>query len=385
MIGILFQSRTALCALALLTMLTLTGTCATGPAAPLRRREPTLIPAVAIKTQEAADSIQGGIRGIDVSKYQGEIDWPRVGNENVKFVVARASVGTAVDETFDANVRGAKGQGLAVGAYHYARFKDETSVEEEAALFLDQLSGHKLTYPVFLDIEDNKDNRDLSRRELTRLCKRFLELLEDNGHTVMVYTGSYFLRDRLVASELSGYDFWVANYLRQPAADHKIWQHTSYGSVAGIEGNVCIDIAYEDLSLHRKVTVDKTVSNAIKAAMNRRYGANLALEGLDLAALKAAAVSALQSELILRHGGELAVTGTMDVDTARALAGVPLTPGETSGTIPHLLQVMLFYKGLYTGEPTATYDCATAEALNSYAETLGAEPGDPAVLTQLFS
>jgi len=326
--------------------------------------------AAVIKTQSAADNVVGGIRGIDVSHYQGDIDWEKVAGEDVNFAIVRASCGVVVDESFKKNIQGALDQGLHVGAYHYAKFNDRKSMKEEAAFFLDQLGGLKLTYPIFLDIESNTFNKAVSRQDLTDLCIEFMETLRENGWTAMIYSGSNFIRDRISASRLADYDFWVANYMEEPLVNQKIWQHTSYGAVSGIKGRVCIDIAYADLALQEKLTVSRTISDSIKTTLNERHGADLPMETLDMVRVKSAVVTALQSELVRQLGADLAVTGAMDAETLGYLEKVPFTYGETKGNMTYLVQVMLFYKGHYTEELTGAYDTHTMEALKRYQQSI---------------
>ncbi|MDR2932366.1 MAG: hypothetical protein LBV27_04595, partial [Oscillospiraceae bacterium] len=122
---------------------------------------------VTIKTQKAADGIKNGIRGIDVSKYQGTINWKKVATDDVKFAMCRATYGTDIDPTFVTNAKGANDNGLYVGAYHYARIKDSASVKKEAAAFIKQLKKVTLTYPVVLDIENHYG---LSKTKLSNLA-----------------------------------------------------------------------------------------------------------------------------------------------------------------------------------------------------------------------
>lgn len=360
----------ALCTLAVLTGLL------GRSSGPLLPPEPaTRLPAVVIRTQEAADSIPGGIRGIDVSLYQGRIDWPAVARDNVRFAIIRASVGMKADEYFVSNVAGAVNAGLKVGAYHYAKFSDEDSMAEEADFFLKQLEGKSFSYPVFLDIEDNSANRALSKSELTALCVRFLERVGARGYPVMLYSGTNFLRSRLDTAKLSGYGLWEANYIEEPASDRVMWQHTSYGNVSGIQGRVCVNIAYADLSAAKKRTVNRAISDSIKATLNERHGAGLPEEGIDLVRIKAAVVTALQSELNRQLDAALTVTGEMDAATLSALERVPFTYGETKGNITYLMQVMLFYNGYFTEPLTGAYDSHTVTALKAFQTSLGQTAG----------
>lgn len=319
---------------------------------------------VVIKTQEAADSVQGGIRGIDVSKYQGSINWAKVAQDNVSFVMVRASFGMEADEYFEHNARGAHENGLLVGAYHYAKFTDRESMQREAEFFIRQLKKVEITYPVALDLEAS---RGLSRSRLTELAIEFMELLRAAGYTPMLYSYTNFYRDYLSVSALSGYDLWVANYLQQPNTfAHKMWQHTSYGTVSGINGRVDINIAYEDLRVRKSIKVDKTVSDSIKQTLNSRYGASLPMDKLDMELMNAAVSKGMHTEINQQLGAGLDTDLPCDDETIDWLSSISFVPYETKGNITYLLQVRLFYKGLYKGELTSQYDDGMIEAVKTF-------------------
>jgi len=316
-----------------------------------------------IKTQKAADAVPNGIKGIDVSEYQGSINWSQVADSGIKFAICRASIGTKTDKYFHTNATGANDNGILVGAYHYAKFSTRSSMLNEAEYFLNVIGDVKITYPVFLDLELHQG---LSRNKLTELAVEFMDTVKAGGYTVMFYSYANFYRDRLNVSMMSDYDFWVANYMQEPSNSQKIWQYTSVGSVGGIKGNVDLDVAYADLALKKKVTVNKAISTSIKETLNARHDAGLPLDGLDMAQMKQVVVTVLQSELNRQINAGLAVTGEMDADTLFALETVPFTYGETSGNMTYLIQVMLFYKGHYTEQLSGAFDDHMVAALKLY-------------------
>ena len=320
--------------------------------------------AVQIKTQEAADSIKDGIRGIDVSKWQGNINWAQVATDDVEFAFIRASIGMEIDETFIANARGANENGLKVGAYHYAKFKNHETTLAEAELFVSQLRQANITYPVVLDLEMHGG---LSRNELTRYALEFMAYVRNAGYTVMFYTYETFFERYVDANALSQFPFWIANYKEQPkTVEHKIWQHTSSGSVKGISGNVDINIAYVDMSIHKPIKVDKEISDKIKVYLNEHYNAEIdVLAPLDYPVIEAGMARGLQMEIKRQLGYDVQATGIMTRKELGVLSMLSFT-STTKGNITTLLQCRLFYKGYYTNMISGQFDEHTVEAINNF-------------------
>lgn len=321
--------------------------------------------AVVIKTLDAAAAV-GGVAGIDVSKYQGNINWAKVAQSDIEFVMARASFGREIDETFVHNALSAYGEGLQVGAYHYAKFTNYNSMMAEAKLFISQLRQVSITYPVALDVEAH---RGLSRSELTRLSKLFLEEVKAAGYDVMLYSYSNFFRERLDVSALGDYDLWVANYLEEPALGQAVWQYTSYGSVPGISGRVDLNVAYRHwgLSNHsRELQVDTAISRSIRHTLNQRYGAGLDLELMDESAIQTAIDIGLQNEVNLQFKENFDVYPSMTDIACQHLKSIHYVPGRTKGNITYLLQARLFYQGFYRQALTGMYDEATVQAIYEF-------------------
>ncbi len=333
----------------------------------------TTIPAhaeVVIKTQQAANNAlsAGAIRGIDVSQYQGNINWTKVAQDNVKFAMIRASYGLKSDPYFYKNVQGANDAGIMVGAYHYAKYTDRASMIQEAKYFIAMLKDAKITYPVALDVEAH---RGLSRNDVSDLAVEFMDMVKAQGYNVMLYTYSNFIRDSMNLSRIGNYDLWVANYLEQPNnVNHKMWQHTSYGSVNGISGRVDINIAYQNLAPKKAIQVDANVSASIKKTLNERYDAGLPLDKLDMNHMNRSVITGLQTELNHQFDAALAVTGECDQSTLEAVDSIDFVLGETGGNITYLLQVKLFYKGLYTNALSGQFDSETSKALEKYQQSL---------------
>lgn len=330
---------------------------------------------IVIKTQKAANSIKNGIKGIDVSQYQGDINWKRVSNDGIQFAFVRASAGLATDKKFKVNAQGAHNNGILVGAYHYATFSNTAQAKKEAEYFIKLLKSIQVTYPVVLDLEDNRATRSVSKSNLTAAGLAFMDAVKQAGYKVMLYSNENFFISHIDAKTVQkkGYDLWVANYIEQPTkVTHKIWQHTSYGQVDGIGTRVDINIAYQNMSGGRKVSVNKSDSDSIKTWFNANYGTSIPIDQLDMSQIKSANITALQTELINRSGAKLNVSGTLDANTMKYFSSLSLKNGEQSN-LAYIVQTALFYKGYYTGTPTGIWDSKSVNALKAYqsAEDLG--------------
>lgn len=321
---------------------------------------------VVIKTLEAAEAVNGS-RGIDVSKWQGYINWQQVATDDVDFVLARASIGNEIDETFVTNAVGAHSNGIKVGAYHFARFNSYSTMMAEAELFISQLRRVDITYPVALDVEHE---RGLSRSQLTTLCMQFMDEVKAAGYDVMLYSYSNFFRSYLDINSLSDYKLWVANYNEEPVVGQSVWQYTSYGSVRGIGGRVDLNVAYSQLYTQdpsiRVIHVDANISRSIKETLNQRYDAGLDLDTLNMDLMDTTIDIGFQTEVNRQFGEDYAIYPYLPELARRHLEGIQYVQGQTKGNITYLIQVRLFYKGLYHEYPTGEYDEATAQAVYEY-------------------
>ena len=189
-------------------------------------------------------------RGIDVSKWQGNIDWNRVKASGVDFAILRAgygSVSSQKDPTFEDNYQNAKAAGIPVGAYHYSYAKDIAGAKREAQTFLEWIKGKQFEYPVVLDIEESA-TYNLGRNTVSEIIKTFCSIVEAAGYYVSVYTNKNWL-DHVVSDEVkSKYDTWLAQWTSTPSytGPYGMWQYTSSGVVDGISGRVDMDIAYKN-------------------------------------------------------------------------------------------------------------------------------------------
>lgn len=194
------------------------------------------------------------IKGIDVSKYQGIIDWNKVKSSGIKFVMIRIGIGSyngktcRKDEYFDRNVTEAYKAGIHIGCYFYSYALSVEAVKKEAEFVINAISAHKgkLSYPVVYDLEDNIQI-GIGKKILTDMIFAFGNTIEKAGYYFMLYSNPSWLKYNLDENRLKRFDLWLAQWTAKPtySGNYGIWQ-SGVGRVPGIEGNVDIDTAYKD-------------------------------------------------------------------------------------------------------------------------------------------
>lgn len=191
------------------------------------------------------------LKGIDVSYWQGTIEWEKVKAAGIDFAFLRASVGDYyTDETFYYNITEAQRVGIKVGAYHFCRADSVESAKAEAKLFLDFIKPYKLDFPVVVDIEDSRHEK-LSVEQLTEVTAVFCEEIKKAGYEPMIYASASWLNSKLDTKKLSEYEIWVAHWgTTKPAyrGDFGVWQYSCKGKVSGIKGSVDLNVAYKNYS-----------------------------------------------------------------------------------------------------------------------------------------
>ena len=194
--------------------------------------------------------------GIDVSKWNGDIDWDKVKNAGVEFAIIRAgyrgsSTGSLVEDPyFAANMKGARASGIPVGVYFFTQAVNEVEAVEEASAVLQLIREYQLDYPVFIDTEGaggggRADELDVETRTL--VCEAFCRTIENAGYHAGVYASRNWYNNRLHADRLDGqYCIWLAEYRSVPLYQgyYQLWQYTSKGKIDGISGNVDMNISY---------------------------------------------------------------------------------------------------------------------------------------------
>lgn len=198
-------------------------------------------------------------KGIDVSKWNGIIDWNAVANAGIDFAIIRVgyrgySAGTLVEDTyFKQNIEGATRAGIKVGLYFFTQAITEAEAVEEASMAISLVSGYQLQLPIYFDTEDVEGNGRADKMSVaarTAITKAFCETVKNAGYMPGVYASTSWYNDKLNASELAGYDIWVAHYANVCGykGRYHMWQYTSSGSVPGIKGKVDLNIRYVGVS-----------------------------------------------------------------------------------------------------------------------------------------
>ncbi len=194
-----------------------------------------------------------GALGIDVSKWNGTIDWNAVKNSGINYVIIRcgyrgSSQGTLIeDPKFTANIKGATAAGLKVGVYFFTQAIDEREAVEEASMVLEQVKNYKISYPIFLDVEASGGRGDaISKETRTAVCKAFCATIQNAGYNAGIYANKNWLETKLDPGALSAYKIWLAQYAAAPTykGRYDLWQYRSTGSVSGISGNVDLNLSY---------------------------------------------------------------------------------------------------------------------------------------------
>lgn len=193
--------------------------------------------------------------GIDVSRYNKEIDWEKVADDGIEYAIIRcgyrgSSSGSLVlDSYFKDNCLGAIKAGIPIGVYFFSQAVNETEAIEEASMVIEECKLYKIDLPIFIDSESaggrgRADN--LSKDDRTAVTKAFCETITNSGYEAGVYASRNWWNKRLDADKLTAYHAWLAEYTDEPGYDgyYDYWQYTSKGTVKGIETRVDLNVRY---------------------------------------------------------------------------------------------------------------------------------------------
>lgn len=222
------------------------------------------------------------IKGIDVSRWNGSINWNKVSTDGVKFAILRITEkGNIIDSTFENNYAGCINNNIPAGVYKYSYATNIAQIKEEANVVVEILRKRKLQYPVFLDIED-KCQAALPSSLMMQMIDAFRDIIVKAGYKFGIYCGYSWYQNKL-PNDAKKYDCWVARY---PYADNGTiqerlkpsvgigWQYSSKGCVSGISGNVDMNVFYKDYSKQEGgskpmgITKDQAIDALIVCAEN---------------------------------------------------------------------------------------------------------------------
>nr|WP_252198575.1 GH25 family lysozyme [Clostridium sp. MCC353] len=198
--------------------------------------------------------IEGAVaKGITVTKYQNRanketgIDWAKVREDGVSFAMVRLGYLKDQDPYFGINMQEASASGLKTGVFFYTQALDAATAEEEARYVLEVIKEYPVSYPVAYDVESQilLDN-NLTKEQIADQINVFCRIISDAGYQPVVYANNMWLTEHIDVSRVP-YEIWYARYGTNYAYPNRtIWQTTDKGSVAGIEGDVTIELAFKD-------------------------------------------------------------------------------------------------------------------------------------------
>ena len=199
--------------------------------------------------------------GIDVSKFQGEIDWKKVKESGIDFAIIRLGYrgygeGTLeLDEYFEKNIKGATEAGIKVGVYYFSQAINVEEAKEEAEYVLDRIKDYHIDYPVIFDTEDisgvNARANNLTIWERTAVARVFCDVIKAGGYRPMIYSNVRYMLTGIDLTQLDDIERWFAYYSTDSRFpyDFSIFQYSDKGKVDGINGVVDLDISFIDYSM----------------------------------------------------------------------------------------------------------------------------------------
>lgn len=194
-----------------------------------------------------------GTMGIDVSKWNGNINWGAVKNSGVSYVIIRcgyrgSSTGALIeDPMFRKNIQGASAAGLKIGIYFFTQAISEVEAVEEASMTINLIKKYGISYPVFIDVEGSGGRADgLSRDARTNIVNAYCKTIQNAGYKAGIYANKTWLESKMNMGVLNSYKIWLAQYNSQYTYKGKVdlWQYSSSGSIGGISGRVDMNISY---------------------------------------------------------------------------------------------------------------------------------------------
>ena len=199
-------------------------------------------------------------KGVDVSKWQNQVDWNKVKADGYDFAFLRLGYRgyeegkLHVDNTFEQNITDAHAAGMDIGVYFFSQAISEEEAIEEANFVIQNLENYELELPVVYDPEfvDNENARTngLGKEQITKNTIAFCETIKSAGYTPMVYANMYWQANLMDMSAIDDYLFWTADYTDYPQTPYafSFWQYTDKGKVDGIRGNADLNIQFLPLA-----------------------------------------------------------------------------------------------------------------------------------------
>ena len=231
-------------------------------------------------------------KGIDVSEFQGKIDWEKVKNDGIEFAILRCGYGMDFlnqdDVEYERNANECERLGIPYGVYLMSYANTVEKARSEAKHVLRLIEGRKISLGVWYDIEDNGTSGAINKETLTNIINTFCNTIKNAGYKVGVYANLNWLENKIEKTIKDNYDIWVAQYYSKCEYEGKyiMWQHTSSGKVNGISTNVDMNILYKDLPVinnndnNNSKTNNSEIVKSLQRALNKDYNCGLDVDGI---------------------------------------------------------------------------------------------------------
>ena len=231
-------------------------------------------------------------KGIDVSEFQGKIDWEKVKNDGIEFAILRCGYGMDFsnqdDVEYERNANECERLGIPYGVYLMSYANTVEKARSEAKHVLRLIEGRKISLGVWHDIEDNGTSGAINKETLTNIINTFCNTIKNAGYKVGVYASLNWLENKIEKTIKDNYDIWVAQYYSKCEYEGKyiMWQHTSSGKVNGISTNVDMNILYKDLPVinnndnNNSKTNNSEIVKSLQKALNKDYNCGLDVDGI---------------------------------------------------------------------------------------------------------
>lgn len=217
---------------------------------------------------------------IDVSYWNGNVDFKKVKESGIEAVIMRAGYGRVAsqkDTTFEQNYKNAKAAGLKVGAYWYSYADSPNIAEVEANVCLEVIGDKKFDLPVYYDLEENK-TAVLGKKTVTAMAETFCEAMRKAGHKPGVYANLNWFKNYLDYNKLkSKYSIWLAQYYKENGLECDIWQNSADGVIPGVNGKCDTNIIFNrDVLGAVKPPKKKSIDELAKEVLDGKWGNGLA-------------------------------------------------------------------------------------------------------------
>ena len=232
------------------------------------------------------------VKGIDVSEFQGKIDWNKVKSDGIKYAILRCGFGMNItsqdDSYFKYNIEQCEKLGIPFGVYLFSYANRVEKARSEAQHTLRLIKGHKLSLGVWYDIEDNNTSGKVSKEMLTNIINTYCNTIKNEGYCVGVYCSVSWLDNKIESQIKNNYPIWVAQYYSkcEYTGKYVLWQYSSSGKVNGISGNTDMNYLY-DVSLLDDNEEEPAVEDEetkrtkeLQTALNKDFNSGLEVDGM---------------------------------------------------------------------------------------------------------